>query len=355
MDFVSKMMLLAASEPGLSPWGWLKFAFTWAVERCFDFTMIIGLPSYALAIFFFTIIIKILMQPAMNKQQRSTRQMGKLQPKLQEIQKKYAGNQQRIQQETMKLYKETGVSPFAGCLPLLIQMPILIALFQALRTFVPAYPEYYTFFWIKDLGHFSSNPEYAGIFGWVLPVIVGASMFLQQYVAMANKKDPTQRMMLYMMPVMFGFFTRSFPAFLAIYWTYYNLIGTAIQLVLNKRWEADDARAEAERLAREEEERLQKKIKKAEQKGKVFVEEDSNELKDDNIVTVGGVDYILPPGYTLREKKVRAHPYSDEMETITVAIMPDGREKPLSSLKKSAPPMPSLSSFGFGLGQKKNN
>jgi YidC/Oxa1 family membrane protein insertase len=351
MDFVSQMWLLAASDPGFNLWGWLKYGFTWAVERSFDLTMAIGLPSYALAIFFFTIVIKLLLQPFMTKQQRSTRQMSKLQPKLQEIQKKFTGNQQKIQQETMKLYQEAGVSPFAGCLPLLIQMPILIALFQALRGFMPAYPEYYTFFWIENLSESCSTSP--GILGWILPVIVGASMFLQQYVAITNKKDQTQRMMLYIMPVMFGFFTRNFPAFLALYWSYYSLMGGAIQVVLNKRWAVEDARAEAERLVREEEERRLKKLQKAEQKGKVFVEEAMDDQKDDHVVTVGGVDYILPPGYTLREKKVKAHPYSDEMETITVAIMPDGREKPLSSLKRNAPPMPSLSSFGFGLGKKK--
>ena len=351
MNFVSQLLLLSATGDGFHPWTLLKQGFTWAVERSFDLTMAIGIPSYALAIFFFTIVIKILLQPAMTKQQRSARQMSRLQPKLQEIQKKYAGNQQRIQQETMKLYQTAGVSPFASCLPLLLQMPILIALFQALRGFVPAYPEYYTFFWIQDLSDMSNT--YAGIYGWILPVMTGAATFLQQYLSITNKKDQSQKMMLYIMPVFFGWFTRSFPAFLALYWTYYSLVGAGIQFFLNKRWAQDEAREEEERRLQEEEEKRQKKIKKAEQKGQVFVEEDLENQKDDNIVAVGGVEYILPPGYTLRDKKVRAHPYSDEEEIITVAVLPDGREKPVTSLKRSAPPLPSLPGFGFGLGKKK--
>jgi len=339
------------SNPFVWLWDWLKYILTWAIERSFDLTMAMGVPSYALGIFFFTIVIKLLLQPAMTKQMRSARQMSKLQPLLQDIQKRYGSNKQRMQQEQMKLYQEKGVSPFAGCLPVLLQMPILFALFQSLRLFDPAYPEYYTFFWVEDLSIVCG--QYPGLLGWVLPVIVGAATFLQQYLAITNRNDRTQKMMLYMMPVMFGFFTRSFPAFLALYWTYYSLVGAAIQLFLNKRWAIEDAREEEARAAREEEEKRQKKLKKAGQKGKEFVEEDSDELKDDNIVTVGGVDYILPPGYTLRKKKVRAHPYSDEEETITVAVMPDGREKPVASLKKNEPPMPSLSSFGFGFGQGK--
>jgi len=345
----SKLWLVVASSPselGFNPWAWLKYGFTWAVERSFDITMMLGIPSYALGIFFFTVIIKILLQPAMTKQQRSTRQMGRLQPQLQELQKRYAGNQQRIQQETMKLYREAGVSPFASCLPLLLQMPILFALFRAVRDFTPNFPQYYSFFWISDL----SKPDPSG---WLLPLIVGAAMFLQQYLSITNKKDQTQRMMLYIMPIMFGFFTRNFPAFLALYWIYYSLVGAVIQFYLNKQWAKDDAREAEERRLREEEEKKQKRIKKAEQKGKTFVEEDFDQQKDEKIVTVGGVDYILPPGYTLRDKKVKAHPYSDEEETITVAVMPDGREKPVSSLKKSGPPTPSLSDFGFGLGKKK--
>jgi len=351
MYFFTKIFLLVASGESFNLWTWLKGCFTWAVERFFDITMFIGLPSYALAIFFFTIFIKILLQPAMTKQQRTTRQMSKIQPQLQEIQKKYTGNPQKIQQETMKLYQETGVSPFSSCLPLLLQMPILLALFQALRGFTPMYPEFYTFFWIRDLSDLSNS--YPGISGWILPIIVGGATFVQQYLAITNKKDQTQKMMLYIMPVMFGWFTRSFPAFLALYWTYYSIVGGAIQLWLNKRWAKEDARDEEERLQREEEERRLKKIKKAEQKGQIFEEEASEAKKDENIVTVGGVEYILPPGYSLREKKVKAHPYSDEEETITMAIMPDGREKPLSALKKPEPPLPAFPGLGFGMGKKK--
>lgn len=363
MDFLSQIGLLVAVTEGLGPWGWLKYGFTQLVEIFFNFTMMLGIPSYALAIFFFTIIIKLVMQPLMNKQMRSTRQMGRLQPQLQEIQKKYAGNQQKQQQETMKLYKEMGVSPMAGCLPLLIQMPILIALFQALREFPPMHPEFYGFLWIAPPVWDVISQTWSGGLGapdptgWILPVITGAASFFQQYLTITNKSDKTQKMMLYTMPIMFGWFARSFPAFLALYWTYYSVIGGLIQFALNKRWAKQDAILDAERAAKEEEERLQKKAKKAEQKGQAFVEEEEKSEKPDNIVEVDGVEYILPPGYSLREKKVRAHPYSTEEETITVAVLPDGHERPVTALKRNAPPlpaMPSMPSFNFGgFGKKK--
>jgi len=354
MDFTQIWLLAAMPPDGFNPWSWLIYGFTRFLELLFNLTHTLGVPSYALAIFIFTIFIKMATQPLMNKQQRSARQMAKLQPRIQELQKKYSSNPQKMQQETMKLYKETGFSPFAGCLPLLIQMPILIALFQALRGYTPPpeYVEYFKFFWITDLS--DMNKVYPGLYGWILPVTTGAATFFQQYISIANKNDQTQKMMLFMMPVMFGYFTRSFPAFLALYWIYYSLIGAAIQLVLNKRWAREEAIEEAAQKAKEEEEKRQKKIKKAEQKGVEYVEEEEEE-KPQNTVEVNGTEYILPPGYSLREKKVRAHPYSAEEEIITVVVLPDGLERPLSFLKKAAPPLPVMPGFNFGLGKKKNN
>lgn len=347
MNVLQQVLFTVANTEGasLGIWGGIKYGFTWFLERLFDLTALVGFPSYAVAIFVFTLVVKLVLQPLMNKQMRSTRNMSRLQPQIQELQKRYANNPQKQQEETMRLYKKMGVSPLAGCLPLLIQMPILIALFQALREFVPLNPEYYSFFWITNL----SEPDPTGI---VLPIIAGAATFFQQFLSTTNRQDKTQKMMLYIMPIMFGFFVRSFPSGLALYWIYYSIIGGLIQFTMNKKWAKEDAVRDAEEQALLEEERLAKKAKKAERKG-IELEELLEEEENKDVTTVAGVDYILPPGYTLREKRVKAHPYSSEEEVITVVVLPDGRERGLDSLKRKEAPMPALPDLPSLFGRKK--
>jgi len=239
-------------------WQWLLYGLKWLLNTLFDFTQLIGVPSYALAILLFTIIVKLVLQPLMGKQLRSTRQMAKIQPKVKEIQEKYKGNQQKIQEMQMALYKEHNVNPMAGCLPLLIQMPILIALFTTLRNFKPLYPEYHTFFWIKDLS--LQDPTI------ILAVVVALTTFAQQYVSIVNKEDKTQKMMLYTMPIFFAIMTKmsGFPAGLALYWIFYSIVGAIIQIIFNYFYAKEEAREEAlaaERSAAEEAEKKNKKNK----------------------------------------------------------------------------------------------
>ena len=347
-----ELLLTLASGESMGLWDSIKFGIAWFLEAIFNVTMNIGVPSYILALFVFTLVVKILTQPLMSKQMRSMRKMSQLQPKLKEIQKQYANNPQRQQQETMRLYKDNGVSLGAGCLPLLLQMPIMIALFQTLREFTPTYPEYYSFLWIEDLAMLSSQIAFP--LSYLLPILSGGATFLQQLVAMANKQDKNQRMMLYIMPVVFAIFVYQFPAGLAFYWIFYSLIGAAIQLFMNKKWAREDAAEEAIKAALEEEERLTRAAKKAEKKG-MDIEEYLEEAESKNVVEIDGREYYLPEGYSLREKQVKAHPYSDKMETITVVVLPDGKERDLSALKRkdtalSVPEMPSL--FGFGRKKK---
>lgn len=242
-----EIFLLANKAAEFSIWAGLKDFMAMVLEKLFSFTMAINIPSYALAILLFTIIIKVLLYPLTVKQMRSTRNMQRIQPLIKEVEKKHKGNPRQHQEELSKLYKEYNVSPLGGCLPLLIQMPIMIALYRVLMTFEPLHTEYYSFLWLKNL----SLPDPTGI---VLPLIVAGSTFLQQYLAVTNKNDTTQKMMLYAMPIMFGYFARNFAAGLAIYWISYSIVGAIQQIFINrgakKETAAFEAKLEEERLAR---------------------------------------------------------------------------------------------------------
>lgn len=201
--------------------------------------------NFGLAIIFLTIIVRLIMLPLTLRQIRSTKAMTSLQPKLQEIQKKYSKDKQKLQQEVSKLYKEAGVNPL-GCLwPMLIQLPIWIALYQSVLRALAASPE--------DLLHLSQNlyplsvvhqavPMGSG-FLWlnlaipdsfyIMPILVGGTMWIQQKMMTAPGADPRQqsmsRTMLWMMPLMFAFFTMQFPTGLALFWLVSNIIGIVMQ------------------------------------------------------------------------------------------------------------------------------
>jgi YidC/Oxa1 family membrane protein insertase len=203
------------------------------LEFLYSITVRIGIPSYALAILILTLLIRLILYPLNNKQLISTRKMQEIQPQIAEVQKKYKKNPEKANQEVMKLYQKNNVNPMAGCLPLLIQMPIIIALFQALRQFQ------YTdlgaaFFWVPHL----KNPDPY----MILPVLVGIATYLQSKVSMAsanNKNNPqakaTQNTMLYFMPILIGWMSTKFPAGLCLYWIFYSLTGIIQQILINRR------------------------------------------------------------------------------------------------------------------------
>ena len=203
--------------------------------------------NFGIAIIIFTVAIRVLMVPLTIKQSRQMKAMSALNPKLKEIQEKHKGDRQRTSQETMKLYREHGVNPL-GCLgPMFIQLPIWIGLYRAIIQTLPSTPEK-----LSDLARhlYSGLPQVHQVvpldskFLWlnlaepdpspiVLPILVGASMWLMQKMttmpATSETQESTNRMMLWMMPVMFGFFTLNFPSGLALYWIVSNIIGIAIQ------------------------------------------------------------------------------------------------------------------------------
>ena len=193
------------------------------------------LGNYAAAIFALTVIIKAILWPLQNKATRSARQMAALSPKMQEMREKYKDDPTRMNQEMMKMYKDYGINPVGGCLPMLIQIPIFFGLFTMLRQAVELRNA--SFFWIHDL----SQPDTVfrlALLGFnipinVLPLIMAATSFWM--TALTPKSgDPTQQRILMFMPIIFIVFCYNFAAALALYYTTQNLL-TVLQLYINRR------------------------------------------------------------------------------------------------------------------------
>ena len=207
--------------------------------------------SFGLAIVALTIIVRLISWPLTKRQLKSSKAMQDMQPKIQELQKKYGKNKQKLQEETMKLYKEAGVNPL-GCLwPMLVQLPIWIALYQAIIGALATTPEnllglaHRLYSWdivnqaIPLKSHFlgldlgSSN-------NFILAIIVGGTMWVQQKMTQAPAVDPgqqsTSRMITLMMPLMFGFITLMVPSGLALYWAVSNIIGIITQYLFTGGW-----------------------------------------------------------------------------------------------------------------------
>ena len=189
------------------------------------------IPNYGLAIIVLTILVRICTAPLMAKQMRSAERMRALQPRMKELQERFKDDRQKQSEETMKLYREEKVNPIAGCLPLLLQFPVLIGLFYALRSSIGLRHAPFAL-WITDLSQPATLFVVPGLDFPIrlLPLIMGASMFVQQKMTPTTGMDPTQaKMMLIMMPAMMLFISYTFPSGLVLYWTVSNLLGIAQQ------------------------------------------------------------------------------------------------------------------------------
>jgi len=199
--------------------------------------------NFGLAIIALTIIVNGLMLFLTLKQIYASKAMQTLQPKLTELQKKYAKDKQKLAQEQMRLYKESGVSP-AGCLlPLVVQMPIWIALYQSIMRVMAVIPENllglskYLYSWPMVYSTLPLQNEFLwlnlAVGDTFLALLVGGTMWVQQKMVMTPAADPRQQtqsnMMLWMMPIMFAFFTMTFPSGLALFWVTSNVIRIGIQ------------------------------------------------------------------------------------------------------------------------------
>ncbi len=221
--------------------------------------------NYGVAIILLTILIRLILYPLMQKQMVSMREMQKIQPLMKAVQDKYKNDKERLNKELMALYKEHKVNPMSGCLPLLIQMPILILLFQTLRVFEYLDPITNNiaggFLWIAKYYNVIEDGETIakaglalserlipfGFFGieyiGILPFLVAGSMYAQQKMTStggAAGKDggssaQTQKMMTIMMPLMIGFMSFSLPSGLTLYWFTSTLLGIGQQYLINKK------------------------------------------------------------------------------------------------------------------------
>jgi YidC/Oxa1 family membrane protein insertase len=154
------------------------------------------------------------------------KQMQNLQPKINAIREKHQGDKAKVNQEVMALYKTYKVNPMSGCLPMLIQLPVFLGLYKALLYSIELRHSPFIF-WIQDL---SAKDPY-----FITPVIMGATMFLQQKMSPAPGGDQMQAKMMMWMPVIFTFMFLNFPSGLVIYWLFNNVISIGQQYYVNKR------------------------------------------------------------------------------------------------------------------------
>ncbi len=181
--------------------------------------------NYGIVIIVFSIIIKILFYPLTRSSSRAMRKMQEIQPQMTELREKYKKDPQKLNKAMMRLYKEKGVNPLGGCLPMLLQMPVFFAMYPLFYQMIEFRGAKFIW-WIKDL----SIPDTVaklnlGMFQWnlnILPIIWAGSMFFQNKLTM---KDPKQKMMVYLMPViMLVFFNNLFSSGLVLYWTVFNIL-----------------------------------------------------------------------------------------------------------------------------------
>jgi len=184
--------------------------------------------SYGWTIIILTIIIKIVLYPLTLKSFKSMKELQKIQPLMKEVQQKYKDDKQKLNQELMKLYSEHKINPMGGCLPMLLQIPILFALY---KVFYQAIELRHTPFhivgtWLPDLS--AMDPYY------ITPVLMGASQFVMQKMT-PTAGDPMQQKMMLIMPVIFTFMFLSFPSGLVIYWLVSNVLSIAQQAYINRK------------------------------------------------------------------------------------------------------------------------
>jgi len=186
------------------------------------------MANYGLAIIIMTIIVKLILWPLTQKQIQSMKDMMKIQPKMDEIRARYKDDKERMNLELANLYKTNKINPLSGCLPLLLQFPIMIGIFYGIRDFQYVGPA--NFLWMESI----SNPD-----PWyILPVLSAVTTFItskQTMPAQGEGKSPlNSKMMTYFMPLFIGYISISFPAGLVLYWVVMNLMQIAQQTLMSK-------------------------------------------------------------------------------------------------------------------------
>ena len=267
---------LDAVMDGGSILGWLENILKWLLNLLYKV-----IPNYGVGIILVTVIIKIVFWPLTKKGTESTAKMSALQPRMKEIQEKYKDNPQKMNQETAALYKEAGVSPLGGCLPMLIQFPILIAMYGLLNKHFELRGAMFIPGWIPDL----SVPETIATLGFnipllgneihLLPILYTISMiFSMKYTQSSQNQNASQGkgmmwFMTYGMPILFFFILYSAPSGLLLYWSSQNLLSMIQQFYTNHKLKKNpNALVKTDTTAKKEPEavrRYQEKLKKLEE------------------------------------------------------------------------------------------
>ena len=180
--------------------------------------------NFGVSIIIVTILIKIALLPLTLKQDKSMKEMKKIQPELEKLKEKYANDKQMLNIKTMELYKEHKVNPLGGCLPLLIQLPILIALFGVLRNGI--IPQDSSFLWLK----LSDKDPY-----YILPILNGAVSFFQQKLMGSADSNPQMKNMMYIFPIMMIFISYRMPSGLQLYWLTSSILAVVQQYFIMKK------------------------------------------------------------------------------------------------------------------------
>jgi len=200
--------------------------------------------NYGIDIIILTILIKIAFYPLTKKSMASMKKMQELGPIMKQIKEKYKDDKARQQQETMNLYKTYKINPLSGCLPMVLQIPVFIALYKGLLVAIELRHAPFML-WINDL----SAPEHLwdlSLAGYTLPIrllplLMGVSMFVQQKMSPSGGMDPAQQKMMLFLPLIFTFMFWGFPTGLTIYWLVNNLLSIGQQLIQNRQAEAEKA------------------------------------------------------------------------------------------------------------------
>lgn len=192
----------------------------WFLKLLYSFT-----GNYGVAIIILTILVRIPFIPVVNRGQKSMQKLSELQPKLMKLKEQYKNDPQRLQKEMMELYKKYKINPMSGCLPILLQIPVFFALYKILTIAIELRQAPFVL-WITDLS--AKDPYY------VLPILMGVTMLIQQKMT-PSTADPTQQKIMLLMPVVFTFLFLNFPSGLVLYWLVNNIFGIAQQFYINQK------------------------------------------------------------------------------------------------------------------------
>lgn len=219
--------------------GWF-IAGSWAIVRMIAKPLFIFLNffysfthNYGIAIILLTVSIKILFIPLTHKSYKSMKGMQTVQPLLAEIQKKFKNDKVRLNREIMELYKTHKINPLGGCLPMVLQIPVFVALFNVFYTTIELRQAPF-FLWITDLSDYDHK--------YVLPVIMGITMFIQQKIQPTNM-DPKQAKIMLILPVIFTFFFLNFSSGLVLYWILNNILSVSQQVITARYFSGQKAKA----------------------------------------------------------------------------------------------------------------